>query len=58
MNVPIDTIFSIIKTPEGVEIPTGADFIQPDVKHIATRLKWQAALIYSKPIRGAAMLNK
>ena len=35
VNVPVGTIFSVLRCPEGVEQPTEADFLQPGTAQVA-----------------------
>ena len=35
VNVPVGTIFSVLRCPEGVEQPTSADFLQPGTAQVA-----------------------
>jgi fructose-1,6-bisphosphatase I len=35
INMSVGTIFSILRAPEGVENPTGKDFLQPGVEQVA-----------------------
>ena len=35
VNVPVGTIFSVLRCPEGVEHPTAADFLQPGATQVA-----------------------
>ena len=35
VNVPVGTIFSVLRCPEGVEHPTAADFLQPGAAQVA-----------------------
>ena len=35
VNIPVGTIFSILRCPDGVSEPTAADFLQPGTKQVA-----------------------
>ncbi|HEX4365945.1 MAG TPA: class 1 fructose-bisphosphatase, partial [Rhodopila sp.] len=35
VNVPVGTIFSVLRAPEGMERPTEADFLQPGTEQVA-----------------------
>jgi fructose-1,6-bisphosphatase len=35
VNVPVGTIFSVLRAPEGMERPTAADFLQPGTAQVA-----------------------
>ena len=39
VNVSVGTIFSVLRTPEGVTTPTVEDFLQPGTEQVCRRLR-------------------